>query len=98
MSIAEVRHLPKVIGILLVTEKELFSDIDPLPFSSSSKLLYSYLEEVVKQHLDIFESLWNKAVSGKKKIAEIEKGIVSKVTEEKIRQIEEKESIRNKNY
>jgi two-component system, OmpR family, sensor histidine kinase VicK len=89
MSIAEVRHLPKVIGILLVTEKEFFSDIDPLPFSSSSKLLYSYLEEVVKQHIDIFESLWNKAVSGKKKIAEIEKGIVSKVTEERIRQIEE---------
>ena len=89
MSIAEVRHLPKVIGILLVTEKEFFSDIDPLPFSSSSKLLYSYLEEVVKQHLDVFESLWNKAVSGKKKIAEIEKGIVSKVTEERIRQIEE---------
>ncbi|HEX7143412.1 MAG TPA: HAMP domain-containing sensor histidine kinase [Nitrososphaeraceae archaeon] len=89
MSIAEVRHLPKVIGILLVTEKEFFSDIDPLPFSSSSKLLYSYLEEVVKQHLDVFESLWNKAVSGKKKIAEIEKGIVSKITEERIRQIEE---------
>ncbi|MGZ5546459.1 MAG: sensor histidine kinase [Nitrososphaeraceae archaeon] len=89
MSIAEVRHLPKVIGILLVTEKEFFSDIDPLPFSSSSKLLYSYLEEVVKQHLDVFESLWNKAVSGKKKIAEIEKGIVSKVTEERIRQMEE---------
>ncbi|MGZ5489258.1 MAG: sensor histidine kinase [Nitrososphaeraceae archaeon] len=94
MSIAEVRHLPKVIGILLVTEKEFFSDIDPLPFSSSSKLLYSYLEEVVKQHLDVFESLWNKAVSGKKKIAEIEKGIVSKVTEERIRQIgEEKDQI-----
>ncbi|MGZ5549658.1 MAG: sensor histidine kinase, partial [Nitrososphaeraceae archaeon] len=94
MSIAEVRHLPKVIGILLVTEKEFFSDIDPLPFSSSSKLLYSYLEEVVKQHLDVFESLWNKAVSGKKKIAEIEKGIVSKVTEERIQQIgEEKDQI-----
>jgi hypothetical protein len=27
MSIAEVRHLPKVSGILLVTDKEFFSDI-----------------------------------------------------------------------
>ncbi len=82
MSIAEVKHLPKVIGILLVTDKEFFSDIDPLPFSSSSQLLYSCMEEVVKQQLDIFESLWNKAVSGEKKIAELEKGIVSEITEE----------------
>ena len=82
MSIAEVRHLPKVNGILLVTDKEFFSDIDPLPFSSSSQLLYSRMEDVVKQQLDIFESLWNKAISGEKKVAELEKGIVSKVTEE----------------
>jgi two-component system, OmpR family, sensor histidine kinase VicK len=82
MSIAEVRHLPKVIGILLVTDKEFFSDIDPLPFSSSSQLLYSGMEEVVKQQLDIFESLWNKSVSGEKKIAEVEKDIVSNGTNE----------------
>ena len=79
MSIAEVRHLPKVSGIVLVTDKEFFSDIDPLPFSSSSQLLYSCLEEVVKKQLDTFESIWNKAVSGEKKIAELEKGTVSKV-------------------
>jgi two-component system, OmpR family, sensor histidine kinase VicK len=79
MSIAEVRHLPKVSGILLVTDKEFFSDIDPLPFSSSSQLLYSCVEEVVKKQLDTFESIWNKAVSGEKKIAELEKGTVSKV-------------------
>jgi two-component system, OmpR family, sensor histidine kinase VicK len=82
MSIAEVRHLPKVIGILLVTDKEFFSDIDPLPFSTSSQLLYSGMEEVVKQQLDIFESLWNKSVSGEKKIAEVEKDIVSNGTTE----------------
>jgi signal transduction histidine kinase len=82
MSIAEVRHLPKVIGILLVTDKEFFSDIDPLPFSTSSQLLYSGMEEVVKQQLDIFESLWNKSVSGEKKIAEVEKDIVSNGTNE----------------
>jgi hypothetical protein len=80
MSIAEVRHLSKVIGILLVTDMKFFSDIDSLPFSSSSQLLYSYMEEVVKQQLDIFESLSNKSVSGEKKIAEVEKDIVSKVT------------------
>ena len=79
MSIAEVRHLPKVSGIILVTDKEFFSDIDPLPFSSSSQLLYSCLEEVVKKQLDTFEIIWNKAVSGEKKIAELEKGTVSKV-------------------
>ena len=82
MSIAEVRHLPTIIGILLVTDKEFFSDIDPLPFSSSSQLLYSGMEEVVKQQLDIFESLWNKSVSGEKKIAEVEKDIVSNGTKE----------------
>ena len=82
MSIAEVRHLPKVIGILLVTDKEFFSDIDPLPFSTSSQLLYSGMEEVVKQQLGIFESLWNKSVSGEKKIAEVEKDIVSNGTKE----------------
>ncbi len=82
MSIAEVRHLPKVIGIFLVTDKEFFSDIDPLPFSTSSQLLYSGMEEVVKQQLGIFESLWNKSVSGEKKIAEVEKDIVSNGTKE----------------
>ena len=79
MSIAEVRHLPKVSGIVLVTDKEFFSDIDPLPFSSSSQLLYSCVEEVVKKQLDTFEIIWNKAVSGEKKIAELEKGTVSKI-------------------
>jgi len=72
MSIAEVRHLPKVSGILLVTDKEFFSDIDPLPFSSSSQLLYSCMEEIVKQQLDTFESLWNNAVSGEERIRQIE--------------------------
>jgi two-component system, OmpR family, sensor histidine kinase VicK len=73
MSTAEIRHLPNVIGILLVTEKEFFSDIDPLPFSSSSQLLYGYLEEVVKQHLDIFESLWDNGISVEERIQQIEK-------------------------
>jgi hypothetical protein len=44
--------------------------------------VYSYMEEVVKQQLDIFESLSNKSVSGEKKIAEVEKDSVSKVTKE----------------
>lgn len=72
MSIAEVRHLPKVSGILLVTDKEFFSDIDPLSFSSSSQLLYSCMEEIVKQQLDTFESLWNNAVSGEERIRQME--------------------------
>jgi two-component system, OmpR family, sensor histidine kinase VicK len=72
MAIAEVRHLPKVSGILLVTDKEFFSDIDPLPFSSSSQLLYSYMEEIVKQQLDTFESIWNNAVSGEERIRQME--------------------------
>ena len=73
MSTAEIRHLPNVIGILLVTEKEFFSDIDPLPFSSSSQLLYGYLEEVVKQHLGIFESLWDNGITAEERIQQIEK-------------------------
>ncbi|HEX6672098.1 MAG TPA: HAMP domain-containing sensor histidine kinase [Nitrososphaeraceae archaeon] len=72
MSTAEVRHLPNINGILLVTEKEFFNDIDPLPFSSSSQLLYSYLEDVVKQHLDKFESLWNNAITVEERIQQIE--------------------------
>jgi len=72
MSTAEIRHLSNVIGILIVTEKESFSDIDPLPFSSSSHLLYSYLEEVVKQHLDKFESLWDNGITVEERIQQIE--------------------------
>ncbi len=72
MSTAEIRHLSNVIGILIVTEKESFSDIDPLPFSSSSHLLYSYLEEVVKQHLDKFESLWDNGIAVEERIQQIE--------------------------
>jgi len=75
MSIAEVRHLPKINGILLVTDNEFISDIDPLPFSSSSssQLLYSNFEDVVKQELHIFDRLWDEGITVEERIKQIQK-------------------------
>jgi signal transduction histidine kinase len=74
MSIADIRHLPKISGILLVTDNEFFSDIDPLPFSaSSSQLMYSNFQDVVKQELHIFDKLWNEGITVEERIKQIQK-------------------------
>lgn len=73
MSIADVRHLPKISGILLVTDNEFFSDVDPLPFSASSPLMYSNFEDVVKQELHIFNRLWNEGITIEERIKQIQK-------------------------
>lgn len=72
MSIVDVRHLPKISGILLVTDNEFFSDIGPLPFSASSQLMYSNLEDVVKQELHIFDKLWDKGITIEERIKQIQ--------------------------
>ncbi|HYZ96605.1 MAG TPA: HAMP domain-containing sensor histidine kinase [Nitrososphaeraceae archaeon] len=73
MSISDIRHLPKISGILLVTDNEFFSDIDPLPFSASSQLLYSNFQDVVKQELHIFDKLWNEGIPVEERIKQIQK-------------------------
>ena len=73
MSIADIRHLPKISGILLVTDNEFFSDIDPLPFSASSQLIYSNFQDVVKQELHIFDKLWNEGIPVEERIKQIQK-------------------------
>jgi hypothetical protein len=72
MSVADVRHLPKINGILLVTDNEFFCDIDPLPFSASSQLMYSNSEDVVKQELYIFSKLWNKGITVEERAKQIQ--------------------------
>ena len=74
MSVADVRHLPKINGILLVTDNEFFCDIDPLPFSASSQLMYSNLEDVVKQELYVFDKLWNKSITIEERVKQIQEG------------------------
>ena len=73
MSISDIRHLSKISGILLVTDNEFFSDIDPLPFSASSQLLYSNFQDVVKQELHIFDKLWNEGIPVEERIKQIQK-------------------------
>ena len=73
MSVSDIRHLPKISGILLVTDNEFFSDIDPLPFSASSQLIYSNFQDVVKQELHIFDKLWNEGITVEERIKQIQK-------------------------
>jgi two-component system, OmpR family, sensor histidine kinase VicK len=73
MSIANVKHLPKINGILLVTENEFFSDIGPLSLSPSSQLIYSNCEDVIKQELRIFDELWNEGIAIEERIKQIQK-------------------------
>ncbi|HYY71847.1 MAG TPA: hypothetical protein VE595_05495, partial [Nitrososphaeraceae archaeon] len=73
MSISDIRHLPKISGILLVSDNEFFSDIDPLPFSASSQLIYSNFQDVVKQELHVFDKLWNEGITVEERIKQIQK-------------------------
>ena len=78
MSIANVKHLPKINGILLVTENEFFSDIGPLSLSPSSQLIYSNCEDVIKQELRIFDELWNEGIAIEERIKQIQKNSIKK--------------------
>jgi two-component system sensor histidine kinase VicK len=83
MKIAEVRHLDGIKGNFMVSEKEYIALVvsNNNTLGVASQIIYSNLREIVEQQNYIFDTLWNKATPGIKKIREIEEGIEPTNTE-----------------
>jgi two-component system sensor histidine kinase VicK len=82
MKIAEVRHLDGVKGNFMSSEKEYIALlVSNNTLGVASQIIYSNLQEIVEQQSYIFDTLWNKAIPGIKKIREIEEGIEPTKTE-----------------
>ena len=73
MKFAEVRHLDKVVGNFLVTDKEYFGRTSGNNFLSNQ--VYNDDHRMVEQQNYIFEILWNNAIIQHDKISSIEVGV-----------------------
>ena len=72
MNYGQIRHLPGVVGIFAVSEKEYMGEASGHEFLTH--LIYSNKKEIVAQQKYIFENLWNNSVEAEKRIREIQKG------------------------
>jgi len=73
MKFAEVRHLDKVVGNFLVSDKEYFGRSSGNNFLSNQ--VYNDDHRMVEQQNYIFEILWNNAIIQHDKISSIEVGV-----------------------
>jgi two-component system, OmpR family, sensor histidine kinase VicK len=78
----ELRHLDGIKGNFYLSESEYLA---PATFHEkgkpASQIIYSNLKEIVEHQRYIFETLWNKSISAKDKIIEIENEIEPEVLE-----------------
>jgi hypothetical protein len=78
----ELRHLDGIAGTFYVSDSEcLIPGIIHKKGKPSSQAIYWNVKETVKQQQYLFETLWNKAISGHQKINEIERGELPEVVE-----------------
>jgi two-component system sensor histidine kinase VicK len=75
----ELRHMDGLKGNFMVNEKEYLAPSSPFENTKpASKLFYSNLEDIVEQHLYLFQVLWDKGISAHKRIKEIEEGVTTR--------------------
>jgi two-component system sensor histidine kinase VicK len=80
--IDELRHLDGIAGTFYVSDTECFiPEIIHKKGKPASQVIYWNVKETVKQQQYVFDTLWNKAISGQQKINEIEKGELPEVIE-----------------
>ena len=73
----EMRHLDGIKGNFMLSETEYLAPLVLFEKGKiASKIIYSNEKELVDQHQYMFDTLWNKAISAKQKIKEIEEGII----------------------
>ncbi|HZA63575.1 MAG TPA: hypothetical protein VE573_11930, partial [Nitrososphaeraceae archaeon] len=76
IAVDELRHLDGIKGNFMISEGEYLT---PLIFYEkgkiASQIIYSDVKELVEQQQYIFDTFWNKAISGEQRIREIEEGI-----------------------
>jgi two-component system, OmpR family, sensor histidine kinase VicK len=78
----DLRHLDGVKGTLGIIDSKIYGAVANISESHlPTEFVYSDVKEFVDQQQYFFETLWNKAVPGEKKIREIEEGIPAEVTE-----------------
>ena len=79
--VSELRHIDGIKGTFYVSDEEylapaLVHDKD----KPTSQVIRSNVREIIEQQRYLFETLWDKAISGEQKIQEIEKGILPETT------------------
>jgi two-component system, OmpR family, sensor histidine kinase VicK len=75
----ELRHLDGLKGNFMVNEKEYLAPSSPFENTKpASRLFYSNIKDIVEQHVYLFQVLWDKAISARKRIKEIEDGVTTK--------------------
>lgn len=78
----ELRHLDYITGTFYVSDKEcLIPESVHKKGKPASQIIYLNAKETVKHQQYVFETLWNKAISAKQKINQIEKGDLPEVIE-----------------
>jgi two-component system sensor histidine kinase VicK len=74
MNAVDLRHLDGIEGNFAVSETDYMATSIMQKDKPIPKVIYSNVEEIVKQHQYFFETLWKKATPGEQKIKEIEQG------------------------
>ncbi len=73
MKIAEVRHLNKIVGNFVTSDREYLGQSSGHNFLSH--LVYTDDDRMLEQHNHIFQNLWNNATTQQDKISSLEVGI-----------------------
>src|SRR5437899_81614 len=73
----ELRHLDGIKGNFMVSETEYLAPVVLFEKGKiASQIVYSNVKELVDQHLYMFDTLWDKAISAQQRIKEFEEGRV----------------------
>ena len=71
-----LRHLDGIRGNFMVSETEYRAPVIFFEkWKIATQIICSNVKEIVNRHQYMFETLWNKAISAKQRIKEIEEGI-----------------------
>src|SRR5919198_1540918 len=68
---AELRHIDKLIGSQLITEKEFIAGAFLQATRHRPRIAYSNVKEIVDQQKCMFDTIWNMAIPGEQKIKEV---------------------------
>jgi two-component system, OmpR family, sensor histidine kinase VicK len=76
LAVDELRHLEGIKGNFMISEGEYLAPLILYEKGKiASQIIYSNVKELVEQQQYIFDTFWNKSISGEQRIREIEEGI-----------------------
>jgi two-component system sensor histidine kinase VicK len=73
-QIVELRHLDNIQGNFGVSDGEYMAIATIEKEKPVTQVIYSNVQQIIRQHQSLFETLWSKAIPAKHKIMEIEEG------------------------